>query len=140
MCAHRRTVSLVPTKGGKVLSHTYWGIQDHWLSHAATVGYSSVSHDNHMQAIWHKSDWHINIQKQAPESARCVPDPFLLGLTYSILKWKRGWSGEAKYFQVIHDSIIVIILRGCCPPVPPPLPMHTHTRNGHYCTFCFQLL
>ena len=50
-------------------------------SHAAIVGYSTVSHMimiNHMQATWRESDWRVNIQKQAPESAQCVPDPFLL--------------------------------------------------------------
>ena len=30
------------------------------LSHAAIVGYSTVSHDNHMQATWRESDWHID--------------------------------------------------------------------------------
>ena len=27
------------------------------------VGYSEVSHDNHMQATWHESDWCDRIQK-----------------------------------------------------------------------------
>ena len=39
--------------------------------------YSTASHDNHMQATLHESDWRVNIQKQAPKSTRCVPDPFL---------------------------------------------------------------
>ena len=34
-----------------------------------------VLHDNHLQATWHESDWHVSIQKQAPESAQCEPDP-----------------------------------------------------------------
>ena len=48
------------------------------LSHAAIIGYSTVSHESHMQATWCESDWHIDIQKQAPESAQYVPDPLIL--------------------------------------------------------------
>ena len=49
------------------------------FSRTALVGYSTVSHDNHVQATWHESDWCDRIQKfQAPESAQCVPAPFLL--------------------------------------------------------------
>ena len=42
----------------------------------AIVGSSAVSHDNHMKATWHESDWHVRIQKQAQESTQCVSDPF----------------------------------------------------------------
>ena len=44
-----------------------------WLSHAAIVAYSAVSHDNH-NYVSHV-DWHISIQKEASE---CVPDLSLL--------------------------------------------------------------
>ena len=33
--------------------------------------YSTVLHDNHMQATSRECDWRINIQKLAPESVRC---------------------------------------------------------------------
>ena len=55
--------------------HRFGMAMHQWLSRAAIV---VVSHANHMQATWRESDWHVNIQKQAPESARCIPDHLLL--------------------------------------------------------------
>ena len=46
------------------------------LSRAAVDGYCAVSHDYHVYTTWRESDWRDRIQEQAPESARCIPDPF----------------------------------------------------------------
>ena len=69
------------TRLGLVHIERFWGTQDaachvivmtmhrfgmathQWLSCAAIVGYCTVSHDNHMQATWHESDWCNRIQK-----------------------------------------------------------------------------
>ena len=94
MCSVSPSPTLVYPQGGKGYTlSTFWGAQDaayhmivmithcfgmamhQRLSRTAIDGYSMVSHDNHMQATWHESDWHVSIQKQAPESARYVPDP-----------------------------------------------------------------
>ena len=72
--------------------HRFGMAMHQWLSRAAIVGYSAVSHDNHMQATWHESDWHVNIQKQAPESALCVPDPLIL------LGWGLGTKGSVRVY------------------------------------------
>ena len=70
-----------------VMTMHCFGMATHqWFSLAAIVGYSAVSHDNHMQATWRESDWCVSIQKQAPESARCVSDPFLC---FGGLVWER---------------------------------------------------
>ena len=66
-----------------VMTRHCFGMATHQrLSHAAIVGYSTVSHDNHVQATWRESDWRDKIQKchvsrPHAESVRCVPDPFL---------------------------------------------------------------
>ena len=51
-----------------VMTTHRFGMATHQLSRGAITGYSAISHDNHMQATWRESDWHVDIQKQAPES------------------------------------------------------------------------
>ena len=58
-----------------IMTMHHFGMATHQcLSYVAIVGYSAVSYDNHMQATWRESDWCVDIQKQAPESAQCVSD------------------------------------------------------------------
>ena len=44
-------------------THRFGMATHQWLSCTAIVGYSAVSHDNHMQATWRESDWCDRIQK-----------------------------------------------------------------------------
>ena len=78
-----------------MITHRFGMAMHQRLSHAAIIGYSVVSHDNHMHATWHESDWCVDIQKQAPESARCVPDPlFLFGVGSGNEIWGGGGMGN----------------------------------------------
>ena len=47
----------------------HFGMATHLrLSRAVIVGYSVVSHDNHMQATWCESDWRIDIQNKSQKA------------------------------------------------------------------------
>ena len=53
-----------------VMHNTHFGM----ATHKALSQCHNNNYDNHMQATSRESDWYVTIKKQAPESARCVPD------------------------------------------------------------------